>query len=1011
MAQVHHGPWRLRLPDGPVSAELVARARKAIGIAEQHRAFQNLRHFRRLFTYPDGVTIEALWDGTLWITTITGQPAPVIRPVRIPRPALWVPKGFVVLPATDGAPIGWGLPVVPAPDTEGPLDPANLVPGLELARWTAAGPLGEVLLTRLPDAGYPGVGPGARTVPLLWHREHGPRPAQDEDGVWQIGLPPSNPDWSAHRIAFEDYRAQQPGVDAAQAATIAAEKRVVFERVNQLRATAGRPPLLPPIRGYADTAQASADQAAAAQVLGAWAASYDPTWRIEGDRLARDGISARPAPAAGDDRNATVNGTQVQTARTTAAPTPIGVDPVGQPILDTAGGGPAITGEQAADDFEASGYAAAQLLGSAWDTFPGSASALNVGIRDNVAVAHVVRREAWIDTGNRQWISADPAIPMLTWWGAPALNLGDETYPRTGTAPPVGIDPEDQALLFSTWNPHTVNRRSLYDLDGYCYLRHVHSDPALPPDAWRVQPFWESRIFCRGRCIAIAPRNGLVWAAAIRRTEAGGYQLVALVHDPNDEPATTSQARAEGLTRWVRLWRCDLPDVEGLVANPEVCIRGVRGEAAAWPWDDAEDPYAWTDGQRIDVGTSDGTTRDLLVLASQWVFAPNGNSAACARTWGRYPEAWRTERGVPRYEQEINLFAWNTFGHGTIFDHTPRPGVLRLVLTDSGATRAWDGFPLEAVPQYAATGVPAARAPTDLPEAGPWIKPALEPAPSAWPDLVAVDWAATGLRFALIAYSRGTVQDFDIRFNHHTYAVAFTADLATASADWAPMAVEYGQVAVKPGREHLGVVVANAGVLVLGCADQAMVSIGTVPRFLRERAIPTSNICADNPAYTLCWADDTTLPWFAVNAWVGGQRVLSRWHPNPDRVQINNLYLCHDDGINGDPQVQMLMRTIIRPHFARADGAWLLAYTVQPQDGNRAVVSVAGDCPQFQASVYGVIFQSACTPRFSDLGTLAHGEHRVAGAGAAASFANEDTLMTLMQIPGDGRRLLHVGAV
>lgn len=1008
MAQTHYRELRLRTPDGPVSAELVARARKAVGIAEQHRAFQDLRHFRRLFTYPDGVTIEALWDGTLWIATIRGQRPAVIEPVRIPRPPIWVPRGFVVLPASDARPAGWGLPVTPAPDTEGPFDPANLVPGLDVARWNPSGPLGEVLLTRLPDAGYPGVGPGAITVPLLWHREYGPQPPQDDDGRWLLNLPPLNPTWSAHRISFEAYRAQQPGLTPEQAAAIAAEKRALFERINLFRETAGRLPLTPPVRGYADTAQASADQAAAAQVLGAWAAAYDPTWRIEGDRLARDGISSRAA--AGDDRNATANGVQVQTARTTAAPTTIGTDPVGQPILDIAGGGPPITGEQAADDFEASGYAAAQLLGPAWDAQPGSGSALNVGIRDNVAVAHVVRRESWIETGNRQWISSDPAIPMLSWWGAAGLNLADETYPRTGTTPPVGSDPEDQALEFSLWDPHTLNRSSLYDPDGFCYLRHVYSDPHLPPEAWRVQPFWEGRIFCRGRCIAIVPNNGLVWAAAIRRTTAGGYQLVALVHDPDDEPANLAQARSEGLTRWVRLWRCDLPDVEGLVATPEVCIRGVRGATPVWPWDDPDDPYAWTDGQAIDVGTSDGATRDLLVLASQWTFAPDGNSAACARTWGRYPEAWRTERGTPRYEQETSLFSWNTFGFGTIFDHTPRPGVLRLTLTDSSVTRVWDGFPLEAAPQYAAPGVPAPRAPTQLPEAGPWIKPALEPWPSAWPDLVAVDWAPDGLRFALIAYSRGTVQDFDLRFNHHTYAVAFTAALSTAAADWAPAAIEYGQVAVKPGSEHLGVVVANAGVLVLGCAAQALVSIGTVPRFLRERAIPTSDICADNPAYVLCWADEVDLPWFAVNAWVGGQRVLSRWHPNPDRVQVNNLYLCHDDGINGDPQVQLLMRTIIRPHFARADGAWLLAYTVQPQDGNRAVVSVAGDCPEFFNGGTGTIYQSACTPRFSDLGTLAHGEHRVAGAGAAASFANEDTLMSLMQIPGQGRRLLHVGA-
>lgn len=981
MAAVWGGPvaWRCRVP---VPADVQATARRLAGeVIENAKRLGHAYAFRQFRL--DGVAIDV---------TMTAPEQPPIIAVRLegrsplvprtlPRPAVWVPRGFVVLPASDSAPLGWGLPAIPA-HTD-PFNGANLRPGIEPNRWTPNGPCGQVLLTRVPDAGYTGISVSAMTSPLLFDHDHGPRPRQDDDDRFVIRLPPADAAWAAYRMEFEAFRANAPDLTDEQRQVVAAEKRALFEGINELREGAGTPPLTPPVRGWYDSAQATAAECVAVSVLGHYSDAFTLGWRTPDDRLGRDGIGAIASPAAATDRNVTLTGREAVAANTATEPVVIGLDPDGQPILDITGGGAPMTGAHAAALIEADPFALAQMTADA------HAHAC-VGLQDNVAVVHAVTRDAWIPAGNRQWHPADPELPILTWFGADGLNLEGETYPITSTPVPTSSDPATQAGLFASWNPHTLTESSLLD-DGFFWFRFVTPSASVAAEHWPVRPMFEQRIFARGRCIALAP--GLVWAAAIRRRSDGTPELVALCHHYDDEPETPSERRERGFTSIVRLWRCAIADVAELGVNPEAVIRGVRGAAASWPWDDPASPYTWTGGEAIDVGTTDGSVRDLLAYASQWTFSPDGNAAVCCRVWGKYPECWRTLR-VGGYGAEQDAYAWNTWGHGVIFGPTPRPGVMRLDLTDEDATPDWLGFNATATPVWPPGGEPGVR-PLEQIEPGGIFERMTESHGTVvlTTDLVAAGWTRQGtLRFCVAGWTHNAYADpvdWSATDNNQTFYYAFIDDLAATTEQWRASAIEYGCVARKEGRGFLPVVSPYRGLQVLSMDRKAVIAYGTVPRFhARETA-------HQSPDYSHCWRDNPQ-GFFGVNAWVDGTRVAGGWYANPDNLVVNNLYLCYVGGVNGAPGPLAANRLILEPSFAVGPSGWVLSYTLRAQSGAVHAPSVSGDCPRYYvATPWGeVVYQDACTPRPSDLQPFDYGTGVLIGANAVASFSDDPVRMT-----------------
>jgi hypothetical protein len=1012
MAAAWSGPVAWRCPaDTP--GDLRVRGRQCAGVLAEQLRTGRLPQGYRHFDFADGVTVDVTFNGP-GLPPIIAIAAPEPAPTRVTvlqRPPLWVPRGFVVYPAGDDAPCGWGLPLLQVGDDR--YAPENLRPGLDVGRWTAGGALGQVLLTRVPDAGYPSARTDRVTSPLLFNATHGPRPAGEPvEGLLPVSLPPdpATQPYTGYRIEFEPYRAQLPDGSPEEVALVGAIKRALAERIAAFRAGVGA--LTLPVRGYYDSAQATVQQVIDAQVLGHYSAAFDPTYRTQDDRTTRDGVSVFVATDDSDDRNTRSNAGEALTALTTNPPTQIGTDPNGRPILDISGGGPPITADAAADAFEADAVDAAMLADTRWDTGLGRSSALLLGVRDNVACAQVVERDQWVACGNVAWHSNDPTVPSLSWFGSYGLNeMADVTFPVTLVPmPPQAGDPDEWRAQLAAWQPYTVDRTSLRDEDGYFWWRYVVSDADTPPEQWHVQPLMDSRIFCRGRAIAIAPRGGFVWAAAIQAREEGGHRLVALVHQDDDQPTDGTTVRSNGLTPYLRVWRCDIPNLSQLLANPEVVVRGVRGEATEWPWDDANDPYAWTGGEIVDVGTSDGSTRDLLSYASQWQFSPDGRSAICLRLWGEYPYAYRTDQTT--YEQQAAAFSHNDFEQGLIFGHKPRPGALRLNIDGAGSDLTWLGFNAEGEPEYnPVTELPVPRAHVELPQTGIFsdvIDGGIGNA--AYPDLVAAGWSDAGTpAYALIGATRGFVVDWDIRFNGHVYFVSWLDSLAETVDAWQTRAIAYGQVAVKPGQETLGVTASNRGVLVLDVARKALVSLGTVPRFTRQ--IAGGNICVPNDGFSPCWADDPPEQWFAVNVWVDGQRVHGKWHPNPDRIVINQLYLCFEEAINGDPRRQMPLRRLLQASWAKRGDDWMVAYTLIPQLLAEAVTSVSGNCPTYENPTLGIVYQTACTPRPGDVTFLDFGDFRCAGAGAVSSFAAEAALLSATGAGGGNSRLLYARTV
>jgi len=602
--------WRF-VGDAQLAQSFIPHARKVVGLL--HETSPGIQTNRITRKVTDGVTVT-VWH---WMSQITAEID--VRALESKRTksavnGVWVPKGFVVYPVSDESPKGWGVPVIQREKNDdgediGPWDKENLAPGLDVTRWTPGGAWGQVLLSKVPNAGYP-EGRGGRPVapvPLLFHRQFGPK-------ITEYREPPMADSYAAYRVELSDYAGDS-------------WCHRCFDLTNELRVGDGCDPFVPPPKWMANIAKITTDMEARTRFYGHSAEGFWPTWRSAHTRLFRDIYDTTSLPSGAITSDAF--GGEVLAA---GAPPPggswdvIGVDEGGWPIIEFSVPPPSKTPEEAVADWDGSPPHRA-LLTSVWfDLADGvSHGTTQIGHTSGLAAQLVYPLSTWIGGGNRWWRSKHDEIPMLSWRGFASLNTGFETMP-------VG-------LATTGADPFTFVEPLLHTPDDFIATHYVSR-------MQRAMSELSGVIFARGRAIAMAPRRGVVLAAAIRKVEDPNspptYQLVALVHHDEDQPMSAIY----GVTAYLRVWEADLPKSGPLAANPMGYVQYPQGEEEpqGYPWAELDSPLSWTGGHLVDVGTLGGGPRDLLMYASQWVFNSAGTRAICMRANDTY---WNYALGRP----------------------------------------------------------------------------------------------------------------------------------------------------------------------------------------------------------------------------------------------------------------------------------------------------------------------------------------------------------------------------
>lgn len=373
----YFGPWRV-VSAQPVPPELLGLARKLVGGLLESGVPQ------RQWRLDDGSTIHALIVDGLPKVTIA-QPA-ASAAGRPPTAALWLPRGFVVVPASSAAPRGTGLPVV-LQGTD-PYARENLEPGLDMARWTPGGPHNQVLLSLDDDAGWP---PAWLQAAPVGYGVRGPSAALPPS--WDGRPAPLRATWQAYRPRYADFVAHYNDDPAAA-------RRTLFEAVNAYRdAHAVAKAYLMP-RGFYRPAEVLSYLM---EANGLAQGGYPPGYQTTAERLAKDG----PWSAAEAKELVATGGTPAQ-------------------VLAA---------------WDAAHAAELQWQADKVPTF------LDVGYRAGHWALVAQPREQWILAGRRSFESIEAQLPPISWDAPPALNLGWTTFPithhhRSIWAPPplVGAD-------------------------------------------------------------------------------------------------------------------------------------------------------------------------------------------------------------------------------------------------------------------------------------------------------------------------------------------------------------------------------------------------------------------------------------------------------------------------------------------------------------------------------------------------------------------------------------------
>lgn len=564
----YFGTWRV-IAAQAVTPDQLAIARKLVGAMLE----QDVMAHRQVLA--DGTEIRVLIVDGMPKVVITSRASAQEQAAEATD--LWVPRGFVVYPAWQGAPGGVGLPIV-ANGAYGPYDPPNLAPGLDVSLWTPGGPCGEVLLSQDTDAGYP-TNQAALTVPLLFDPVKGPVFRWAGDGMYDARDVESA--WKAYRMELDAPRAHYADEDVGS-------MNGMLEAVNAYRVANSMVALTLTPRGYYHAGAVMVSIMQAAGSTDATNAAYPANYGTPDDRLTKDGFSA------------TLMGTGIASFNRGDNPTAFELRALGGTAASTL------------DAWKAVPAANNTLLADV-----GRAAFTDVGYRGGYWAVDVVSRTRWIEAGNCIWQGSDTGLPVLSWHGFASVNLAWETYPAQYDVSHYTTAPLVPQLAFT-------------DANGDCWLNYPRSAAPAVAD---VEPGMSRHIYARGRAIALAPRGGLVWGASVVRN-GNVDRLIALVHHPEDQPADYT---TNGWTRYLRVWWCDIPRRDALRADPQLTICG-EDASDPWGWKGGEQldmghmppPSYGTSFPPVDAMS--------LKYASQWRFSSDGTRAVCMRDYGGYTD-------------------------------------------------------------------------------------------------------------------------------------------------------------------------------------------------------------------------------------------------------------------------------------------------------------------------------------------------------------------------------------
>ena len=961
----YFGWVRWRAPHG-TSGEARAFGRKVLGELMAHVERLGVRQGVMHRQMPDGTAVTARWDGTTPVIEVVPVGTTVAELPESLSTTLWIPRGFSLSPASDMAPRGWGLPAR--------VD--DLRPGIDVANWTANGAVCDVLLTRVPNAGFPDKTEDV-VVPLLWHPDYAQKPEDD------YALPVDRGGWAAYRLEFVDYDAQSMSMlSDAERGAVAAQKRALFKLVQEQRQSVGVLPQTLPWRGFYDSAQVKAEMMFANRVMGHFGGDFPPSFRTP-DGNARD-LATCPSNILSEDYGL---GIGENLATTAPVITIVGTDPNGVEIARLDEPGPMITAKMAFDVWmdEPPG-----VRNHRWniENAETNLAAHYVGIRGDCIAQQFAIRDKWLKTGQRAWRSVHPEIPILSWYGPSGLALTFETF---------HVDPVNwSGPQAPPWRPFAMQ----VGIEGL--VEHMAPDIHIPYVQYATMPgylpgvdgdhkrynfdvatvFFSNSLFMRGRAIAQAPPGAAIWAAAVEK-RASVYRIVILAHHEDDQPANK---HIEGFARFLRVWYCDVQtsDIAVLGLSPQAVIRGVyedREVDPEKPWEEPRAEWHWKGGTLIDIGIVDGEGDEVnsLKYNAQWVPNHAGTQFVCLRDTGTLQQ-WA--------EMQHDLFA---VGVQLLEMYRSRAVVLTVNSTDAGIDPVLEWLP------YADVQYPVeVESPEDLPGV---VLPA-GPSFLKWRmtgGLFAAGWSADdelkfchyrevvrdnddGLGYQYVFWGAADADMFDPDAHLHLYGSDFAGDEAYRDIDTNVMDVE----------------------------DEALFSLGIRPQ-RRWHKVSGEDQPEFDPNWPWCWQETGAEAMFEAVLYRQGEVLHRRQHgiAQTDRVAYGqNLNYCY--GFAGDLtalQTYRRQQTMYSVPMYVTDGKdWVFSYCVVPQQFAAMVVTEFSPNPCRYPAV-------ACGHPPRDLRFVNSNECIVRSAGAVASFATEDELYQLLGIQGTRPRLINVGVL
>jgi hypothetical protein len=999
MTAKYTGVARIRGFDGSASAVAQFEGRKLLALV-MHDVMRGLSHVVRTQVLPGGGVLRASFDGTMPILEYTPPPAPPGKGIEQPG-NIWVPRGFVVWPATDSAKFGWGFPIVS--NGKGAYDIGNLAPGLDVTRWTAAGPLQDVLITAVPNAGYPSVNAPISPMMFVNNPVINRLPIPRKDG--------QRPDEVADQYKAE-YKAYRPEVFAFTDSTnnSTGQRRIGFELLNKHRTDMALDAINLPLRGFYPIAQAYVNMCNATGAYGHYNPRFYSNYYTPGDRICHDGVPDLQGVTSANDRN--FYGYTNENLLVTATEfDPLGTDPVGEDYglvtgVTTTSPGDAFAGWLASTPHRAT------IENTVWN---GHSSFADIGV-NNFWAQDFQRRNQWLGCGNAYWISRYTEIPPLSWHAPPTRNLSYEMWPlnldTTGVSAdrvvswpyPAGTSFEDNIL----WtDPHTISdiaailitaEAPLTDINGV-FWRATRNTNTTSQDYEYAQPFLTSSIFMRGRCIGVAPNGALVLGAGIQKivgnltTTKTKYRLQIIVHDPADN---AGDVIANGGMAVAHVYHVDLDDVRGFACHSENVIKGVRGHPpTTWPWTNADDPWAWVDDGMIAVNrTPSAGANDLLRYASLWRFNDLGTEAVCLREKATLVDI---KRRLYKWGLSATITASTVSTRTFTYDSTP----VNLFASIGPTVALTLSYGTSGAPTLAISDPPPLATLTQI-ASGSFAAPeGLEGDQYLGGAAIAADYDGTTQKFIWRATAAINSSVF---YDHTDGRTPISTFLAKGNYNVSTFAGFDSTAFVQDFASTW-----NRSIL-FGVVDVTDFVFAQVTYDLYEYApwgtLPNYNNNGN------CWTGR-----FAVESWRDGAILNKSVYTNNNFI-FDSLPTCVPstlDSAVGFIGFAQCMSAIVQPGYAKQrNGDWVFSYNVSPQPdtlqytGGAALCApgVPNPCWPSQGQIYGnAAFPTGNTRRTvnTDVSPI--------GGWMTSSFADQDGLATMMKVAGNNPRLLTVRIV